>query len=143
MNIIKTGAKLVYQHPNGFELAFHDHTLVDTNDECNVVCLFIGLLSLLELANKLRAVGTVIENLAEQAVRELAIDALNEYRTADNQGERLNILRGALVCLTELLHHYLNSTHGQCAWLATAHARRALTLLNQACSELADAGRAA
>ena len=120
---INIDATLVYQHPDGFTLAFNDNVLTTTDDEGNAVSLPIGPLGLVELADKLRAIGNAPENMAEQAGRELAINALNECRTADNQGERFDILRGALLCLAELPHHR-RAAGGFAAALANVIERR-------------------
>ena len=100
-----TDATLVYQHPDGFTLAFNDDALIAINDEGKIVSLPIGPLGLVELADKLRAIGSAPENMAEQAGRELGIDALNECLTADDEYERFDILREALLRLAELPHH--------------------------------------
>ena len=36
---INTDTALVYQHPDGFTLAFHDNVLTATDDNDNTVCL--------------------------------------------------------------------------------------------------------
>ena len=54
---IKTDATLVYEHPDGFTLAFNDNVLIATDDEDNTVCLPIGPLGLIALGELLTAIG--------------------------------------------------------------------------------------
>ena len=54
---INTDATLVYQHPDGFTLAFNDNVLTATDDEGNTVCLPIGPLGLIALGELLTAIG--------------------------------------------------------------------------------------
>ena len=54
---IKSGAALIYQHPDGFTLAFDDNVLTATDDEDNTVCLPIGPLGLIGLSQLLTAIG--------------------------------------------------------------------------------------
>ena len=50
-------ATIVYQHPDGFTLAFCDDELVATDDEDNIVCIPIGSLGLIALGELLAAIG--------------------------------------------------------------------------------------
>ena len=100
-----SAARTVYDHPDGFTLTFDCNLLIATDNNGKAVFLPIGPLGLVELGDKLRAIGNAPEHLAEQVGRELAIDALNECQATDDQGERFDILRGALLCLPELPHH--------------------------------------
>ena len=54
---IKTDPTLVYEHPDGFTLAFNDNVLTTTDDEDNNVCLPIGPLGLIALGQLLTAIG--------------------------------------------------------------------------------------
>ena len=54
---IKTDATLVYQHPDGFTLAFHDNVLTATDDEDNAVCIPIAWPGLIALGELLTAIG--------------------------------------------------------------------------------------
>ena len=54
---IRTDATLVYQHPDGFTLAFNDNVLTATDDEGSTVCLPIGPLGLIALGELLTAIG--------------------------------------------------------------------------------------
>ena len=54
---IKTDATLVYQHPDGFTLAFSDNVLTATDDKDNTVFLPIGPLGLIALGERLTAIG--------------------------------------------------------------------------------------
>ena len=58
---IKTDAMLVYQHPDGFTLAFNDNVLTATDNEDNTVCLPIGPLGLIALGQLLTAIGKSLE----------------------------------------------------------------------------------
>ena len=53
---IKTDATLVYQHPDGFTLAFNDNVLTATDDD-NTVQIPIGSTGLIALGELLTAVG--------------------------------------------------------------------------------------
>ena len=58
---INTDATLVYQHPDGFTLAFDDHTLIATDDDGITVSLPIGPLGLVDLGNALLALAAELE----------------------------------------------------------------------------------
>ena len=49
--------RTVYNHPDGFTLAFNDHTLIATDDNEKTVSLPIGPLGLVELGNALLALA--------------------------------------------------------------------------------------
>ena len=53
---IKTDATLVYQHPDGFTLAFNDNVLTATDDD-KTVCIPIGSPGLIVLGELLTAIG--------------------------------------------------------------------------------------
>jgi hypothetical protein len=57
--------RTVYSHPDGFTLAFNDNTLIATDDNGKTVCLPIGRLGLVELAEKLNVIGKDAVPLAE------------------------------------------------------------------------------
>lgn len=52
---INTDATLVYQHPDGFTLAFHDNVLTATDDDA--VCIPIAWPGLIALGELLTAIG--------------------------------------------------------------------------------------
>jgi len=54
---IKTDATLVYQHPDGFTLAFNDNVLTATDDDDNTVEIPIGSIGLIALGEMLTAIG--------------------------------------------------------------------------------------
>lgn len=54
---IKTDATLVYQHPDGFTLAFNDNVLTATDDYDNTVQIPIGWTGLIALGELLTAIG--------------------------------------------------------------------------------------
>ena len=54
---INTDAALVYQHPDGFTLAFNDNVLTATDDNDNTVALPIGPMGLIALGELLTAIG--------------------------------------------------------------------------------------
>ena len=81
--------RTVYNHPDGFTLAFNDHTLIATDDDGKTVSLPIGPLGLVELAAELNSIGSDAGNLAEQAGAGIGIDCLNAILAADTQGKRI------------------------------------------------------
>lgn len=94
----------VYSHPDGFTLAFNDHTLIATDDEGKTVSLPIGPLGLVELAAELKAIGSDAGNLAEQAGAGIGIDCLNAILAADTQGKRIRAIQSAILDLQRLPH---------------------------------------
>ena len=54
---INTDAALVYQHPDGFTLAFNDNVLTATDDNDNAVQIPIGWPGLIALGELLTAIG--------------------------------------------------------------------------------------
>ena len=94
----------LYSHPDGFTLAFNDHTLIATDDNGKTVSLPIGPLGLVELAAELNAIGNDGGNLAEQAGNAAGIDCLNELLATDNQGERIRIIQNAITGLQNTTH---------------------------------------
>lgn len=54
---IKTDATLVYQHPDGFTLAFNDNVLTAIDDDDNTVCIPIAGPGLIALGELLTAIG--------------------------------------------------------------------------------------
>lgn len=75
----------LYSHPDGFTLAFNDHTLIATDDDGKTVSLPIGPLGLVELAEELNAIGNDAGNLVEQAGGSIGIDCLNAILAAKTQ----------------------------------------------------------
>ena len=58
---VKTDAELVYQHPDGFTLAFKDNVPTATDDKDNPVCLPIEPLGLVSQHELLTAIGKSLE----------------------------------------------------------------------------------
>ena len=100
----KTDATLVYQHPDGFTLAFNNTVLTATDDEGNTVSLPIGPLGLVELAAELDTIGNDAGNLAEQAGAGIGIDCLNAVLTGATQGKRVRAIQSAVLDLQRLAH---------------------------------------
>ena len=101
---IKTDATLVYEHPDGFTLAFNDNVLTATDDEDNTVCLPIGPQGLVELAAELDTIGNDAGNLAEQAGAGIGIDCLNAVLAGVAQGKRVRAIQSAVLDLQRLAH---------------------------------------
>lgn len=96
--------RTVYSHPDGFTLAFNDHTLIATDDDGKTVSLPIGPLGLVELAAELSALGNDAGNLAEQAGAGIGIDCLNAVLAGKTQGERLWAIQSAVLDLEHLAY---------------------------------------
>ena len=96
--------RTVYNHPDGFTLAFHDNALTAAGDDGKTVSLPIGPLGLVELAEELNAIGNDGGNLAEQAGSGIGIDCLNAILTAKTQGERMRAVQSAVLDLQRLQH---------------------------------------
>lgn len=97
-------SRTVYNHPDGFTLAFNDHTLIATDDDGKTVSLPIGPLGLVELAEKLNAIGNDAGNLAEEAGSGIGVDCLNAILAAKSQGERMRAIQSAVLDLQRLPH---------------------------------------
>ena len=97
-------SRTVYSHPDGFTLAFDDHTLIATDDDGNTVSLPIGPLGLVELAAELDTIGNDAGNLAEQAGAGIGIDCLNAVLTGTTQGKRARAIQSAVLDLQRLAH---------------------------------------
>lgn len=97
-------SRTVYQHPDGFTLAFNDNVLTATDDDGKTVSLPIGPLALVELAEELHAIGNDAGNLAEQAGAGFGIDCLNAILAAKTQGERGMAIQSAVLDLQRLAH---------------------------------------
>jgi hypothetical protein len=96
--------RTVYNHPDGFTLAFNDNVLTATDDDGKKVSLPIGPLGLVELAEELNAIGNDAGNLAEQAGGGIGIDCLNAILAAKTQGERVRAIQSAVLDLQRLPH---------------------------------------
>ena len=96
--------RTIYSHPDGFTLAFNDHTLIATDDNGKTVSLPIGPLGLAELAAELKAIDHDAGNLAEQAGAGIGIDCLNALLAGKTQGERLRAIQSAVLELQRLAH---------------------------------------
>ncbi len=59
----------VYNHPDGFTLAFNDHTLIATDDDGKTVSLPIGPLGLVELGLALLALAAEQDESLKQEGR--------------------------------------------------------------------------
>ncbi len=97
-------SRTVYSHPDGFTLAFTDHTLIATDDDGKTVSLPIGPLGLVDLAEELNAIANDAGNLAEQAGGGVGIDCLNAILAAKTQGERARAIQSAVLDLQRLPH---------------------------------------
>ena len=97
-------SRTVYSHPDGFTLAFDDHTLTATDSDDKTVSLPIGPLGLVELAAELDTIGNDTGNLAEQAGAGIGIDCLNAILTGKTQGARLGVIESAILSLQRLAH---------------------------------------
>ena len=97
-------SRTVYSHPDGFTLAFNDHTLIANDDDGNTVCLPIGPLGLVELAAELDTIGNDAGNLAEQAGAGIGIDCLNAVLTGATQAKRVRAIQSAVLDLQRLAH---------------------------------------
>ena len=99
-----TASNQIYQHPDGFTLAFNDNVLTATDDEGNTVSLPIGPMGLVELAAELDTIGNDAGNLAEQAGAHIGIDCLNAVLTGATQGKRVRAIQSAVLDLQRLAH---------------------------------------
>ena len=97
-------SRTVYNHPDGFTLAFNDNALTATDDDGKAVSLPIGPLGLLELAAEFIAIANDAGNLAEQAGGGIGIDCLNAILAAKTQGERVRAIQSAVLDLQRLPH---------------------------------------
>ena len=96
--------RTVYSHPDGFTLAFNDHTLIATDDDGNTVSLPIGPLGLVELTAELDTIGNDAANLAEQAGAGIGIDCLNAVLAEATQAKRGRAIQSAVLDLQRLAH---------------------------------------
>lgn len=98
----------VYNHPDGFTLAFNDHTLIATDDEDNTVGLPIGWPGLKELGNALLVLAAEQEEAftAEQAGAVMGVDLINELLAVQGQpqAEAFRAIRAKLFALSKLEH---------------------------------------
>ena len=96
--------RTLYTHPDGYTLAFNDHTLIATDDDGKTVSLPIGPLGLVELAEKLNAIGNDAGNLAEEAGSGIGVYCLNAILASKSQGERMRAIQSAVLDLQRLPH---------------------------------------
>ena len=96
----------VYVHPDGFTLAFDDHTLIATDSDDKTVCLPIGPLGLAELGNALLVLATAQEEkfTSEQAGAGMGLDLVNELLAVRGkpQSEAFRAIRDKLHALSKL-----------------------------------------
>ena len=98
----------VYVHPDGFTLAFGDHTLIATDSDDKTVALPIGPLGLVELGNALLALATAQQEkfTSEQAGASMGLDLINELLAVRGkpQSEAFRAIRDKLYALSKLKH---------------------------------------
>ena len=98
--------RTVYSHPDGFALAFNDHTLIATDEDGKTVSLPIGPLGLVELGNALLALAAEQEEkfTAERAGAAMANDLINELLAVQGQpqAEALRAIHAKLRALSKL-----------------------------------------
>lgn len=99
-----SAAHTVYNHPDGFTLAFNDNALTATDDDGKSVSLPIAPHGLLELAAEFVAIANDAGNLAEQAGGGIGIDLLNAILAVKTQGERVRAIQSAVLDLQRLPH---------------------------------------
>ena len=99
-------SRAVYSHPDGFTLAFDDHTLIATDDDDKTVCLPIGPLGLVELGNALLALAAEQDEklTAEQAGAGMGFDLINELLAVRGkpQAEAFRAVLDKLYALSKL-----------------------------------------
>ena len=100
--------RTVYSHPDGFTLAFNDHTLIATDSDDKTVALPIGPLGLVELGNALLALAAAQEekSTSEQAGAGMGLDLINELLAVRGkpQAEAFRAIRDKLHVLSKLKH---------------------------------------
>ena len=98
--------RTVYSHPDGFTLAFNDHTLIATDSDDKTVALPIGPLGLVELGNALLALAAAQEekSTSEQAGAGMGLDLINELLAVRGkpQSEAFRAIRDKLHALSKL-----------------------------------------
>lgn len=96
--------KTVYNHPDGFTLAFNEGALTATDDDGKSVSLPIGPAGLVKIAKELNAIGNDAGNLAEQAGGRIGHDCLTAMLAAKSQGECVSAIQSAVLDLQRLPH---------------------------------------
>lgn len=95
----------IYKHPDGHEIHCERNVLTARTAEGVAVSIDLGNPSnVLELADKLAAIGNDAGNLAEQAGAETAIDALTSMAATDDRGERIATLQSAILAAMKSPH---------------------------------------
>ena len=101
-------SRTVYSHPDGFTLAFNDHTLIATDDEDNAVSLPIGRLGLVDLGNALLVLAAEQEEkfTSERAGAAMGLDLINELLVVlgKPQAEAFRAIHDKLYALSKLEH---------------------------------------
>ena len=96
----------VYTHPDGFTLAFNDHTLIATDSDDKTVYLPIGPLGLVELGNALLVLAAAQEEkfTSEQAGAGMGNDLINELLAVRGkpQAEAFRAIQDKLHTLSKL-----------------------------------------
>ena len=100
--------RTVYSHPDGFTLAFNDHTLIATDDDGKAVSLPIGPTGLKELGNDLLALAAEQEEkfTSERAGAAMGLDLINELLAVlgEPQAEAFRAIHDKLYALSKLEH---------------------------------------
>lgn len=98
----------LYAHPDGFTLAFDDHTLIATDDDGKAVSLPIGPTGLAELSHSLLALAAEQEEefTSERAAAAMGFDLVDELFVLRGrpQAEAFRALRDKLLALSKLEH---------------------------------------
>lgn len=100
-----TSITTIYTHPDGHALLCERNVLTACTAEGVAVSIDLGSPSnVLELADKLAAIGRDEGNQAEQAGAEAAIDALSDMAATDDRGERIATLQSAILAAMKSPH---------------------------------------
>ena len=100
--------RTVYSHPDGFTLAFNDHTLTATDDDGKTVSLPIGPLGLVEVGNALLVLAAEQEEkfTSERAGAVMGFDLVDELFALRGrpQAEAFRAIHDKLHALSKLEH---------------------------------------